>query len=347
MPEGTGRGTRGSRRRGRGGGGAGDSRQRRPLVAALDLGTNNCRLLVAQATRRGELRVVDSFSRIVRLGEGLAQSGRLSEEAMARTVEALKVCASVLASNKVRRVRAVATEACRRATNGLELVERAKAQSGIALEIISAQEEARLASVGCAPLIDPNAQGALVFDIGGGSTEIIWMRKGDSGRPLVIASTSQPLGVVTLAEGWGGGPLDREGYGRLAAELTQKLEPVKAAMEVEAGMTFDPAGYHLLGTSGTVTTLAAVALGLPRYDRGKVDASWHDRAQILETAEKLARMTVGERAAIGCIGPDRADLIVPGCAVFAAIARLWPCARLRVADRGLREGILRELMGRR
>ena len=343
MPEGTERGERGTRRRGRG-----DSAGRRPpLVAALDLGTNNCRLLVAQATRRGELRVVDSFSRIVRLGEGLAQSGRLSEAAMARTVEALKVCAARLESNKVKRVRAVATEACRRATNGQELVERARAQSGIALEIISAEEEARLASVGCAPLIDPKAQGALVFDIGGGSTEVIWMRKGEAGRPRVVASTSQPLGVVTLAEGWGGGPLDLDGFTRLTAELTETLEPVKARMEAVAGLAFDPMQYHLLGTSGTVTTLAAVALGLPRYDRGRVDGSWHARSAILGVADRLARMRVTERAAVGCIGADRADLIVPGCAVFAAIAALWPCGQLRVADRGLREGILRELMGRR
>jgi exopolyphosphatase / guanosine-5'-triphosphate,3'-diphosphate pyrophosphatase len=343
LPEGTGRGTRGSRRRGRG-----DADGRRPpLVAALDLGTNNCRLLVAQATRRGELRVVDSFSRIVRLGEGLAQSGQLSEAAMARTVEALKVCAARIASNKVKRVRAVATEACRRASNGPELVERAKAESGIALEIISAEEEARLAAIGCAPLIDPKCEGALIFDIGGGSTEIIWMRKGEGGRPHVAAAASQPLGVVTLAESWTGGPLDPAGFARLRDEITAKLVPVKAEMDARAGRAFDPAVHHLLGTSGTVTTLAAVALGLPRYDRGRVDASWHRRDDIIGVVERLAAMSLAERAAVGCIGPDRADLIVPGCAVFCAIATLWPCERLRVADRGLREGILRELMGRR
>jgi len=329
-----------------------DARQRRggdrpppPLVAALDLGTNNCRLLVARSTRRGDLRVVDSFSRIVRLGEGVAQSGRLSEAAITRTLEALKVCAGRLASNKVSRVRAVATEACRRAANASDLVERAQAESGIALEIISSDEEARLAAIGCAPLVDGRSAGALIFDIGGGSTEIIWMQRDHKAQPRVVASTSQKLGVVTLAETWTGGPLDPDGYGRMRAELIEHLRPVKAAMDEVA--PFDPATHHLLGTSGTVTTLAAVALGLPRYERAKVDASWHACRDIAAVIDRLVGLDLKSRAAVGCIGRDRADLIVPGCAIFAAISALWPCERLRVADRGLREGMLRELMGRR
>ena len=316
-----------------------------PLVAALDLGTNNCRLLVARVTRRGELRVVDSFSRIVRLGEGVAQSGRLSDAAMARTIEALKVCAGRLASNEVSRVRAVATEACRRATNASDLVARAQAESGIVLEIISSDEEARLAAIGCAPLVDRRSAGGLIFDIGGGSTEIIWMKRDRDARPRVVASTSQKLGVVTLAESWTGGPLDRAGYARMLDELIAHLRPVKA--EMDGIEPFDTATHHLLGTSGTVTTLAAVALGLPRYERAKVDASWHACRDIAAVIDRLVDLDLKARAAIGCIGRDRADLIVPGCAIFAAILALWPCERLRVADRGLREGMLRELMGRR
>ncbi len=334
MPEGT-RDAR--KRRGRG--------RQPPLVAALDLGTNNCRLLVARATRRGELRVVDSFSRIVRLGEGVAQSGRLSEAAMARTIEALKICAGRLASNKVSRVRAVATEACRRAANASDLVARAQAESGIALEIISSDEEARLAAIGCAPLIDGASEGSLVFDIGGGSTEIIWMKRDGAAPPRVVASTSQPLGVVTLAESWAGGPLDRDGYGRMRDGLIEHLRPVRAAMDAVA--PFYAAAHHLLGTSGTVTTLAAVALGLSRYERARVDASWHACSDMSAVIDRLVGLDLKARAAIGCIGRDRADLIVPGCAIFAAIQTLWPCERLRVADRGLREGMLRELMGRR
>ncbi|MEI9995067.1 MAG: Ppx/GppA phosphatase family protein [Rhizomicrobium sp.] len=337
MPEETQRGAGRSR--------GGRARKPPPLVAALDLGTNNCRLLIAKSTRNGELRIVDSFSRIVRLGEGLAQSGMLSEVAIERTVGALKICAEHLRNRKVKRLRAVATEACRRAGNADVLVARARAETGIALEIIAADEEARLAAVGCAPLIDPQADGALVFDIGGGSTEVIWMRRDGAGAvPRAIAAISQPAGVVTLSEGWTGGPLDRAGFARMCAAMRERFAAVKDAFARHGA--FDPARHHLLGTSGTVTTLAAVALGLPRYDRGKVDASWHRCADIGGVIDRLVDMTLEQRAAIGCVGADRADLIVPGCAIFAAIASLWPCAQLRVADRGLREGMLRELMGR-
>ncbi len=229
--------------------------------------------------------------------------------------------------------------------NASELVERAQAECGIALEIISSDEEARLAAIGCAPLVDGASEGGLVFDIGGGSTEIIWMKRGPKAQPHVVSSTSQPLGVVTLAESWTGGPLDQGGYARMLGELIEHLRPVKAKMDETA--PFDAATHHLLGTSGTVTTLAAVALGLPRYERAKVDASWHACRDIAAVIERLVGLDLKARAAIGCIGRDRADLIVPGCAIFAAILALWPCERLRVADRGLREGMLRELMGRR
>ncbi|HJW41873.1 MAG TPA: Ppx/GppA phosphatase family protein [Rhizomicrobium sp.] len=315
------------------------------LVAALDLGTNNCRLLVARSTPRGELRVVDSFSRIVRLGEGVAQSGRLSEAAMARTIEALKVCAGRLSTNGVKRVRAVATEACRRAENAGELVSRARNETGIVLEIISSSEEARLAAIGCAPLLDAESEGGLIFDIGGGSTEIIWMKRSGRGQSRVLAATSQPLGVVTLAESWSGAPLDRTGFARMRDGLVDHLRPVK--VEMESAAVFDPYTHHLLGTSGTVTTLAAIALGLARYERNRVDGSWHSCRDIAAVVDRLIDLDLKARGRIGCVGPDRADLIVPGCAIFTAILALWPCERLRVADRGLREGMLRELMGRR
>ena len=315
-------------------------------VAALDLGTNNCRLLIAVPARGGALRVVDSFSRIVRLGEGVAKTGLLSDAAIERTVAALKICAGHLAARKVRRLRAVATEACRRARNADVLLARARAETGIVLEIISAEEEARLAAIGCAPLIDPDASGALIFDIGGGSTEIIWMtRDGADASPRVVAALSQPAGVVTLAEDGSGGALDRAGFECMKAAMITQFAPARARMDALA--PFDAATHHLLGTSGTVTTLAAVALGLPRYDRSKVDASWHRCSDILGVIDRLVDLDLKGRTAMGAVGADRADLIVPGCALFAAIHTLWPCARLRVADRGLREGMLRELLAAR
>jgi len=336
VPEGA---KRGSRRGGRGKGG-----RPPPLVAALDLGTNNCRLLIATASRNGQLRVVDSFSRIVRLGEGVAATGLLSEAAIGRTIEALRICAQRIGNHDVRRVRAVGTEACRRAANIEQLLTRARDEAGIALEVVSADEEARLAAVGCAPLVDPEAQGGLIFDIGGGSTETIWMKRDGSGALQVAAAVSTPVGVVSLAEA-AHGALDRAGYERIRADMIDRFGAVKAAMDAKG--TFDCGTHHLLGTSGTVTTLAGIALGLARYERARVDASWHDCADIDDVIDRLVALDLPGRAAVGCVGPDRADLIVPGCAIFAAIRHHWPCLQLRVADRGLREGILRELLARR
>ena len=315
------------------------------LAAALDLGTNNCRLLIASRARDGKLRVVDSFSRIVRLGEGISRSGELSPVAIERTLAALKICSEHIRNQRVARVRAIATEACRRASNAGILLERARAETGIDLEIVTTQEEARLAALGCTPLIAPDAKGALIFDIGGGSTETIWLRRTPEGTPTVIASHSEPTGVVTLAEEWGDRPTDQAGYERMRAQMIERFRPWRIAMDQVS--QFDPASHHLLGTSGTVTTLAGVALGLARYERNRVDASWHRCVDIVSVIDRLVKLNPKERAAVGCVGPDRADLIVPGCAIFAAVLELWPCSQVRVADRGLREGILRELLAER
>src|SRR6185437_13284020 len=292
-------------------------RQRRPLrVAALDLGTNNCRLLIAAPKRNGEMHIIDSFSRIVRLGEGVAATGELSPAAIERTIAALKVFAEHIRAKDVDRVRAIATEACRRASNTSVLVERARKEAGIELSVITTDEEARLAAMGCAPLIDPKAEGALIFDIGGGSTEVIWMRRDAGGVAHVIASQSEPVGVVALADEWKGTSSDRAGYTAMRAAMIERFRPIRARMD--AAGTLDPKTHHLLGTSGTVTTLAGIALGLDRYSRARVDASWHRSADIVAVIDRLAGLDLAGRAALGCVGADRADLILPGCAIFAA-----------------------------
>ena len=317
-------------------------RRKAVRVAALDLGTNNCRLLIAQPTAGGNLRIVDSFSRIVRLGEGVGQTGELSPAAIERTLAALKICSDHIRAKGVRHVRAIATEACRQARNASVLVERARDEAGIELAIITTAEEARLAAIGCAPLIDPKAEGGLIFDIGGGSTEVIWMRRDAAGAVQVEASASEPAGVVALFDAWAGRPTDRAGYEAMRAEMIERFRPIRSRMDAVAW--FDPDTHHLLGTSGTVTTLAGISMGLERYSRARVDASWHRSSDILAVIDRVVELDLEERAALGCVGRDRADLIVPGCAIFAAILALWPCAQLRVADRGLREGILRELI---
>ena len=314
-----------------------------PLLAVLDLGTNNCRLLIASPAldRDGAVsgfRVVDSFSRIVRLGEGVNQSGLLSDAAMDRTLAALKVCAGRIAKYDVKHVRAIATQAARLARNTDRLVSRVREETGLELEVISSEEEANLAAEGCAPLIGRRYSGALVFDIGGGSTEVIWLQKSPQGLEKKLGA-SVPVGVVSLSESYGAAATSHAGFQRMRADMTARLEPFAHAMRD----AFDTSNYHLLGTSGTVTTLAAIALKLPRYNRTRVDASWHETAHILRVVERLLGQDTEALAKIGSIGRERADLMLPGCAIFAAICALWPAPVLRVADRGLREGMLRQL----
>jgi exopolyphosphatase / guanosine-5'-triphosphate,3'-diphosphate pyrophosphatase len=314
-----------------------------PLLAVLDLGTNNCRLLIAAPSLGrggigGSFRVVDSFSRIVRLGEGVNRSGLLSEAALNRTIAALKVCADRIAKHDVKHVRAIATQAARLARNADVLIKRVRDETGLELEVISSEEEADLAAEGCAPLIGRKYKGALVFDIGGGSTEVIWLQKGPQGPEKKLA-VSVPVGVVSLAESYGPASTSRAGFERMRDDLKSRFEPFARAM----GNGFDTRKYHLLGTSGTVTTLAAIALKLPRYNRTKVDGSWHETVHMLRVVDRLLGQDVEALARIGSIGVERADLMLPGCAIFAAICSLWPAPVLRVADRGLREGMLRRL----
>ncbi|GGG37790.1 hypothetical protein GCM10008026_18340 [Chelatococcus composti] len=313
--------------------------------AALDLGTNNCRLLVAEPTRGG-FRVIDAFSRIVRLGEGLGTANVLGEPAIARAIEALKICRAKMEARGVTRARLVATEACRSAVNGPAFISRVARETGLHLEVVDRRTEAFLAVRGCASLLDPNADGAIVFDIGGGSTEIAWVSgfsgglDDDPGRH-VQAWESLPTGVVTLAERHGGIDVTRDIFEAMVEEVSVLLAGfAERAREASRGRHF-----HLLGTSGTVTTIAGVHLDLPRYDRRRVDGLWMANVDATRVIERLIAAEYGERAANPCIGRERADLVLAGCAILEAIRRAFPCERLRIADRGLREGILMGLMG--
>jgi len=313
------------------------------LYAALDLGTNNCRLLIAQPTRPGQFRVVDAFSRIVRLGEGLAATGRLSQDAMDRAVDALRVCASKLSGRDIRRMRLIATEACRAAENGELFLERVTVETGLKLEIINRETEARLAVSGCSSLVGREARSVVLFDIGGGSSEIAVIRIHDN-RSSRLANhithwTSLPVGVVTLSERHGG----RDVTPDIFEAMTREVEGMLAKFEcpdIPRGMD----DFHLIGTSGTVTTLAGVHLDLPRYDRRKVDGLWLSDAEVTAMQAKLLSWDYAGRASNPCIGPDRADLVLAGCAILEAIRRRWPSSRMRVADRGLREGLLTDMM---
>jgi exopolyphosphatase/guanosine-5'-triphosphate,3'-diphosphate pyrophosphatase len=317
----------------------------RGTYAALDLGTNNCRLLVARPVAGG-FRVIDAFSRIVRLGEGLGASGRLSEPAMARALDALKVCAAKMRRRGVAHARSVATEACRRAGNGGAFLDRVRRETGIELEIISHDAQASLALYGCVPLLDRAVPNALVFDIGGGSTEVGWMRvppaRSAAPAPELGGWFSIPIGVVTLAERHGGRRVTPRIYETMVAEVRDALAPLAASCELSDLVA--EGQLQMLGTSGTVTTLAGVHQELPRYDRARVDGYYLDFETVRLISRRIASMSYDRRAAQPCIGEERADLVVPGCAILEAVCGTWPVGRLRVADRGLREGILFMLM---
>lgn len=321
--------------------------------AALDLGTNNCRLLIAQPTPRG-FRIVDAYSRIVRLGEGLSQSGRLSEAAMERAFAALRICADKVRRHQPVRLRAIATQACRSAANGPEFLAAAEARTGISLRVISPREEARLSVAGCVNLMDPGADAALVLDVGGGSTELAWVdlrgrRPGTHGPPPITAWLSIPIGVVTLAERF---PEQDDGEAASAACFQRMVEAVKAPVAGFAAAeplrpVFKAGRGHLIGTSGAITSLAGLHLELPRYERSKVDGLWMTRGECEAVRTRLERLTTAERAKQPCIGPDRADLVLAGAAILEAVQEVWPCERVRVADRGLREGVLMSMMSER
>ncbi|THD63933.1 Ppx/GppA phosphatase family protein [Phenylobacterium sp.] len=316
---------------------------------ALDLGTNNCRLLIATPQGASGFRVVEAYSRIVRLGEGLAASGRLSDDAMERALAALKVAAEKLRRRRVVRLRAIATQACRIAENGQAFLDRVFEETGLRLQIIPPQEEARLSVAGCLNLIDRSTDAALVVDVGGGSTELSWVDlKGapPSGMPPLRAWLSVPMGVVTLAERFPEGEIATEAWFRSMVD-TVKAEIAAFDRADSLREVFDADRAHLIGTSGAITSLAGLHLELPRYDRSRVDGIWMSRDDCEAAAGRLLSLNARERADQPCIGPDRADLVLAGAAILQAVQELWPCSRVRVADRGLREGILLSLMAER
>jgi exopolyphosphatase/guanosine-5'-triphosphate,3'-diphosphate pyrophosphatase len=316
----------------------------RTAYAALDLGTNNCRLLVARPNRDG-FRVIDAFSRIIRLGEGMAASGRLGEAAIGRAIEALGVCRDKMNNRGVTRARLIATEACRSAVNGVEFRDRVQREVGLALEIVDRETEAELAAIGCTPLMDPQCEGVILFDIGGGSSEVVRLGRnrpaaGGPPAPYIRGWASLPIGVVSLAERYGGVTVDRAVFDAMTAEVRAHVE--RFAAEHGDGLVLE--STHLLGTSGTVTTIAGVHLRLKRYDRRQVDGCWMTDREVDGVLEELLAMSYDERVASPCIGAERADLVLAGCAILEAIRQVFPCTRLRVADRGLREGMLVSLM---
>lgn len=330
-----------------------------PLYAALDLGTNSCRMLIARP-KGNQFTVVDSFSKSVQLGAGLETTGRLSRASIKRTIQALRICRKKLQTHKVKRMRLVATEACRRAKNAAEFHRLVKRETGITLEIIAPEEEARLAVISCAPLVSKHTDQLLVVDIGGGSTELVWidiskvpkemraksimrLHRGFKPDPLidldsqakVVDWISVPLGVATLREIFDDVEDDAARFALMSCHFEESLagfSPFENPMGKE--------GFQIVGTSGTVTTVAASHLGLKRYDRNKVDGLTMTSTQIDAVVRDYLAMGPKGRLADPRIGRDRQALIMSGTAILQALLRIWPTDQLSVADRGLREGLL-------
>ena len=322
-----------------------------PVFAAIDLGTNNCRLLVGTPEAARGFRVLDSYSRLTRLGEGLHGAGRLGQPAMERTLAALEICAGRLERAAPRAIHAVATEACRRASNGGDFLREVQARTGLPIRIITPREEAELAAESCAPLLTPApaADGrALLFDIGGGSTEIAWLRVPRAGagagvdrhaarRLEVIGSVSIPFGVVTLDEAYGGA-FDPAGYSRIVDQVIGALAEFERTHCIRREIARGP--VRMIGTSGTLTTLATISLGLQCYQRERVDGLVLEAGAALAAARTLRGLGAAGLREHRCIGPSRANYVLPGCAIFEALQVLWPTSRVTVADRGLRDGMM-------
>ena len=317
-------------------------------IAAVDLGTNNCRLLIAEQSGDG-FRVLDSYSRIVRLGEGLNATGALSDGAKERALEALHNCQQKIQRMRADKVRCITTQACRAASNGQEFIRKVRQETGLRLETISPKEEAKLALLGSLDLIDTSGEFALVVDIGGGSTELSWVdanavqRRGVDGcavRPPILGWASFPVGVVTLSEAFPESGTDW--YPKLVEYVAGMLRENVAAERF--AHLFEKGRGYMVGTSGTVTSLTAVHLDLPKYVRTQVDGQWLTRDQVVAARDKLRFASPQERASNPCIGPDRADLVLAGCAILDAVWSVWPSKRLRAGDRGLREGVLLSLI---
>jgi exopolyphosphatase/guanosine-5'-triphosphate,3'-diphosphate pyrophosphatase len=319
------------------------------IFAAIDLGTNNCRLLVARASAEG-FDVIDAYSRPVRLGEGMALSGTLCGDAIDRTLGALQVCAAKIERHGVTRARHIATEACRRACNGEDFLGMVKQRTGLGFEVIAPDEEARLALAGCENLLDAEMPFAILIDIGGGSTEVSWVKVGRPGERVaseIVDMTSIPWGVVTLTEACvHDRPRDRAvaraAYLDMVERIRAGLRPFCARHGI--GKAIARGEVQMLGASGTVTTVSAHNLGLRRYNRTAVDGSSIGREQVLKICDEISVLSVAELTTLPCIGDDRAELALAGGAILEAVCRQWPAPSVRVADRGLREGVLMDLM---
>lgn len=310
--------------------------------AAIDLGTTSCRLVIASPTPTS-FRIVETFSKVTRLGEGIINDNELSRVAIKRTVNALKVCAGVINEYApIHRSRFVATAACRRAKNCKEFLDLVRKETGLNIETISSKEESRLAVVGCIPLLNRNIKRTLVFDIGGGSTEISLARVTNSGNTFIEGFVSLPYGVVTISEAFPSKDMTNLAYDTIMERTHKLLKDFDEKYNIYEAIKNQE--IQVIGTSGTVTVLGAVHLNLTRYNRSAVDGISITKQDIDRAIAKIKRLGDEGRKKHSCIGAQKADLTMAGCAIIEGLCSFWPIEEITVADRGIREGILLDMM---
>lgn len=313
--------------------------QKGKKVAALDLGSNTCRLIIAEVFPDGAFENVEVFSRIVRLGENLSQSNKLQSAAIERAVGALRICSRKIDEHRPLLVRCVATEACRRAQNADYFKKLVRQETKLRLEIIDPNEEAELCLKGCETLLNPRIPYGVVFDIGGGSSEVMWVKLHEGGDAELLEFISLPFGVVGLSETYG--TYTGVVFDDIVHSISDSLKGFHAYADICSLIQENK--VQMVGCSGTATTIAALKLNLKAYDREVIDGTIIEQKDIEGIKDLLCAMTPSERAAHPCIGSGRSDLVIPGLSIFAGIYDAFPVSEICVADRGVRDGIIAQL----
>jgi exopolyphosphatase/guanosine-5'-triphosphate,3'-diphosphate pyrophosphatase len=341
------------------------------LIASIGVTNLHRNFFKVRMSYERRLKVIDSFAKIISLGEGIKQTGVLSEEAIERTIVALRACKKKLDSHRIYKMRAVATEACRQASNTKSLIERVNSEIGVDLEVISPQEEARLVLKGCSGVISDEKNYGILMDIGGGSTEVVWLKinKGMT-RPTisVIDSISLPFGVVTISDTYTHSKNNQEIYTVLRKNILSTIDTFMKKNNIRTN--FSKGDVQVITSSGTTTTLGSLTLGLSTYDRSSVDGKDFSSKKIVEVGEELLSRYLSSTPTTVKLGKEknfitnkffdhvldksseefkifaynRMGLLAAGVVIINSILESIGDCLVRIADRGVREGILYDLM---
>lgn len=310
-------------------------RDAKKYFAAIDLGSRNCRTIVGCQSKAGAFEYIETYSKSVSLADGVAASKKLSRKSMDRTIEALAFCSKVLSRYAGLTYLAVATDAMRRAENASVFIKRVKRELGLIISIITPQEEAYYAALGCIEVLSLETEIFVVFDIGGGSSEIALCRQKSDKDIELIDSLSIPYGVINLLESKD--HLTFSGY----SNLVQKISDLSRDFLNQYATTLDFVNnFQCIGTSGTTTTVAALNMNLRFYDREKINDSILQFSEILKTVHYVQSLSEDERKLHPYISQSNEDLVLGGLTILEGIVRGLPASTITVTDRGVRDGVV-------